>query len=153
MPLEKASGRIAFQGVNFSYEPGQPILYDVDFAVDAGTIVGLSGASGSGKSTLLSLLPRFYDPSGGQVLLDGVDIRDYRLDDLRRQFSIVLQDTVLTSATVAENIAYSRPAAAVELTFFCSTDSRASLASRLSGSSSRARFNSLMARFKSPLSA
>jgi ATP-binding cassette subfamily B protein len=71
--------------------------------------VGIAGKTGSGKSTLLSLLPRFYDPGAGRILLDGVDLRDYRLDDLREQYSIVLQDPVLFSTTVRENIAYGKP--------------------------------------------
>jgi ATP-binding cassette subfamily B protein len=76
--------------------------------------VGVSGASGTGKSTLVSLLPRFYDPHDGQVLLDDVDIRNYDLGDLREQFAIVLQDTALVSTSIADNIAYGRPDATKE---------------------------------------
>jgi ATP-binding cassette subfamily B protein len=73
--------------------------------------VGIAGTTGAGKTTLVSLLTRFYDPTAGQILLDGVDLRDYKLADLRNQFAIVLQDSVLFSASIAENIAYARPGA------------------------------------------
>jgi ATP-binding cassette subfamily B protein len=84
-------------------------LHDVSFEVPAGSCVGIIGASGSGKSTLINLITRFYDPSEGQVFLDGIDIRQYDLRDLRRQFSIVLQEPMLFSTTVAGNIAYGDP--------------------------------------------
>jgi ATP-binding cassette subfamily B protein len=67
------------------------------------------GATGAGKTTLISLLARFYDPTAGEILLDGIDLRDHRVDDLRRQFAIVLQEPVLFSTTIAENIAYGQP--------------------------------------------
>jgi ATP-binding cassette subfamily B protein len=110
-PLARAAGAIAFRGVNFAYDGGEPVLRDVTFEVLPGTRVGVAGATGAGKTTLISLLSRFYDPTAGQVLLDGTDLRDYRLEDLRGQFGIVLQDAVLFSATVAENIVYGRPGA------------------------------------------
>ena len=88
------------------------MLHDVSFEVGPGTRLGIAGATGAGKTTLVSLLARLYDPTEGQVLLDGVDLRDYRLADLRNQFAIVLQDPVLFSASIAENIAYARPGAA-----------------------------------------
>src|SRR5207237_10300559 len=81
------------------------------FEVQAGTRVGSTGATGAGKTTLVSLLTRFYDPTEGQILLDGVDVREYRLADLRDQFAIVLQDPVLFSTSIGENIAYGRPGA------------------------------------------
>ncbi|HVP64413.1 MAG TPA: ATP-binding cassette domain-containing protein, partial [candidate division Zixibacteria bacterium] len=80
-----------------------------DFVVPAGSRVGIAGPSGSGKSTLVNLLTRFYDPIEGAISIDGVDLRDFRLDDLRQQFSIVLQEPMLFSTTVAGNIAYARP--------------------------------------------
>jgi ATP-binding cassette subfamily B protein len=82
--------------------------------VEPGTRLGIVGTTGAGKTTLLSLLTRFYDPTEGQVLLDGVDLRDYRLDDLRRQFAVVPQEPVLFSVSIAENIAYAAPGASRE---------------------------------------
>src|SRR5262245_46932728 len=110
-PLPRAAGAVAFRGVSFAYDGGEQVLCDVTFEVPPGTRVGIAGATGAGKTTLISLLSRFYDPTAGCVLLDGTDVRDYRLADLRGQFGIVLQDSVLFSATVAENIAYGRPGA------------------------------------------
>jgi len=108
--LARAAGAVAFQGVSFAYGPNRKILDDVTFEIGAGTTLGLSGTTGTGKTTLVNLLCRFYDPTAGQILLDGIDIRDYRLAALRDQFAIVLQDPVLFSTTIAENIAYARPA-------------------------------------------
>jgi ATP-binding cassette subfamily B protein len=110
-PLARARGDIALRGVSFSYGKDRPVLHDVSFDIEAGTRLGIVGASGAGKSTLINLLARFYDPTDGQILLDGADVRDYRLEDLRRQFAFVLQDTVLFSTSVAENIAYANPGA------------------------------------------
>jgi len=86
----------------------------VSFEIPPGTHVAIAGPTGAGKTTLVSLLMRFYDPTAGAVLLDGVDVRDIRLDDLRRQFAIVLQEPVLFSTSIAENIAYARPDASFE---------------------------------------
>ena len=108
-PLERASGAIAFESVSFSYAPDRPVLHDVSFTIAPGTSVGIEGTTGAGKSTLISLLTRLYDPTEGRILLDGVDLRDYRRDDLRRQFAVVLQESVLFSASIAENIAYAVP--------------------------------------------
>jgi ATP-binding cassette subfamily B protein len=113
-PLGRAAGAIEFREVSFGYLDDRPVLESVSFAVEPDTRVGVVGATGTGKTTLLNLLMRFYDPSAGQVLLDGRDLRDYRLADLRGQFALVLQDTVLFSATIAENIAYARPGATRE---------------------------------------
>ena len=110
-PLERATGAVHFRGVTFGYDPAKPVLRDVDLEVPAGARVGIAGKTGSGKSTLLSLLPRFYDPQGGAVLLDGQDLRGLKLRDLRRQYAIVLQESVLFSTTIRENIAYGRPGA------------------------------------------
>ncbi len=112
--VARASGAVEFRGVCFAYGPDRPVLQDVSFAIAPGTRLGVIGATGAGKTTLISLLTRFYDPTAGQILLDGVDLRDYKLDDLRRQFAVVLQETVLFSASIAENIAYATPGATRE---------------------------------------
>jgi len=103
----RAQGRVAYEGVSFAYdrEKGQ-VLRNIDLEIEAGTTVALVGRSGSGKSSLVSLLPRFYDVSGGRITLDGVDIREYRLADLRRQIALVSQDVILFDDTIANNIAY-----------------------------------------------
>jgi len=90
------------------------VLREVSFDAPAATRIGIAGSTGAGKTTLVSLLVRLYDPSEGCVRLDGVDLREYRLDDLRRQFAMVLQDSVLFSTSVAENIAYARPGARLD---------------------------------------
>ncbi|UCH47064.1 MAG: ABC transporter ATP-binding protein [Betaproteobacteria bacterium] len=99
-------GRIRFDHVCFSYGQRQPVLSDIEFAIEPGQRVALVGASGAGKSTLLALMLRLYDTDSGRILLDGRDIRDYRVDSLRRQFSIVLQDSVLFAVSIGDNIAY-----------------------------------------------
>jgi ATP-binding cassette, subfamily B, bacterial len=108
-PLLRASGSVMFRNVSFAYDKDRLVLDNLSFEVRAGTRVGVVGTTGAGKTTLVSLLMRFYDPSDGQILLDGVDLRDYKLADLRNQFAIVLQEPVLFSTSIAENIAYSRP--------------------------------------------
>jgi ATP-binding cassette subfamily B protein len=113
-PLRRAAGTVAFNDVSFAYREDHPVLHGVSFEIDTGTRVGISGKTGAGKTTLMSLLTRFYDPTVGQVLLDGIDVRDYRLADLRNQFAIVLQEPVLFSTSIAENIAYGRPEASEE---------------------------------------
>ncbi len=107
--VDRADGAVELRDVSFEYEEGHPVLHDVRYYVPAGTHVGIAGETGVGKTTLMSLLVRFYDPTSGQILLDGVDLRDYRLTDLRNQFAIVLQEPVLFSTSIAENIAYGRP--------------------------------------------
>jgi ATP-binding cassette subfamily B protein len=113
-PLARARGSVGFEDVSFSYDRDRLILRDVSFQIEPGTCVGISGKTGAGKTTLVSLLTRFYDPTEGRILLDGVDLRDYRLVDLRNQFAMVLQEPVLFSTTLAENIAYGRPSASEE---------------------------------------
>ncbi|MEK6272492.1 MAG: ABC transporter ATP-binding protein [Actinomycetota bacterium] len=108
-PLKRAAGAVAFHGVSFGYDSAHPVLRDVSFELDPGTRAGIAGATGAGKTTLVSLLTRFYDPTSGQIMLDRVDLRDYRVADLRSQFAIVLQEPVLFSTSIAENIAYARP--------------------------------------------
>jgi ATP-binding cassette subfamily B protein len=105
-PLRRAAGDVEFREVTYAYEDGRLALDNVSLKVSAGTRIGIAGTTGAGKSTLVSLLTRFYDPTSGEILLDGVDLRDYKLADLRRQFAIVLQDPVLFSTSIAENIAY-----------------------------------------------
>lgn len=112
--LTRANGEVRFHDVTFGYEPGIPILKHVSFVVPPGVKVGILGRTGSGKTTLVSLLSRFYDPVEGAVLLDGLDLRDYRIADLRNQFSIVLQDPVLFSTSIGQNIGYARPDASDE---------------------------------------
>jgi ATP-binding cassette subfamily B protein len=111
MAISRANGAIVFQNVRFAYNRNQPVLRDISFEVKPGTRVGIMGMTGGGKSTLVSLLTRFYDPTRGQILLDGVDLRDYKLADLRNQFGIVLQESILFSTSIRENIAYARPSA------------------------------------------
>jgi subfamily B ATP-binding cassette protein MsbA len=118
-PLERARGDVEYRGVSFRYpERNERALEHVSVAVPAGSTLALVGRSGSGKSTLASLLPRFYDVDEGAVLLDGKDVRHYRLRDLRRQLSLVTQDVVLFDDTIAGNIAFGAladaPRAAVE---------------------------------------
>jgi ATP-binding cassette, subfamily B, bacterial len=110
-PLDRATGDVAFRHVSFGYDSERSILRDINLDVNAGSRVGIAGTTGAGKTTLVSLLTRFYDPTGGSILIDGVDLRDYKLADLRNQFAIVLQDPVLFSTSIAENIAYGRPEA------------------------------------------
>jgi ATP-binding cassette subfamily B protein len=114
-PLAKVEGRVAFENVTFRYFGGvEPVLADVDFDVQPGQTVALLGATGSGKSTIINLIPRFYDPSAGRVLVDGQDVRQVQLDSLRSQIGIVLQDTTLFSGTIRDNIAFGRPDASLE---------------------------------------
>lgn len=112
--LGRASGAIEFDEVSFSYDGRQPVLDRVSFSLEPGMRLGIAGRTGAGKTTLMSLLSRFYDPDHGRILLDGVDIRDYKVADLRNQFAVVLQEPVLFSTTVAENIRYARPEASFE---------------------------------------
>ena len=109
--ITQTAGAIGFQNVSFSYATGQPVLHDVDLAIALNQIVALVGGTGAGKSTLLSLVPRFYDPDTGSVTLDGRDVRAVTKKSLRSQIAIVLQDTLLFSTTIRENIAYGRPGA------------------------------------------
>ena len=105
----RIKGAIDFERVAFSYDNETPVLRDVSFEVRPGQLVGVVGHTGSGKSSLVSLIPRFYDPSVGTVRIDGVDVRDYKLHELRRQIAYVLQDTVLFRGTIGDNIAFGRP--------------------------------------------
>jgi len=107
-------GDISFEHVAFGYTADAPVLKDVNFKIEAGQMVGVVGPTGSGKSTVVSLIPRFYDPTGGSVKIDGRDVRDYKVNPLREQIGYVLQDTVLFRGTILENIAFGRPNATRE---------------------------------------
>ena len=104
-------GELRFEGVTFGYEADRPVLHELDLALAPGSTVALIGRTGSGKTTLASLIPRYYDPQQGRVVLDGVDVRDLRLGDLRGAIATVAEDTFLFSTTVAANIAYGAPGA------------------------------------------
>jgi ATP-binding cassette subfamily B protein/subfamily B ATP-binding cassette protein MsbA len=110
-PMPRAKGAIAFEEVAFAYDAEHPILRGVTLEIKPGQTVALVGGTGAGKTTLLSLVPRFYDPSAGCVRVDGIDVREVTKKSLRANISVVLQDTLLLSGTVLENIAYGRPEA------------------------------------------
>jgi ATP-binding cassette subfamily B protein len=112
--ISSARGAISFQSVNFGYAGDRHVLRDIDLRIEPNQIVGLVGGTGAGKSTLMSLVPRFYDPSTGFVMLDDRDVREITKKSLRAQIAIVLQDTLLFSTTVRENIAYGRSDATEE---------------------------------------
>src|SRR5262249_47825017 len=113
--VTKLSGAVEFRGVSFGYSPHQPpVLRDIHLKVESGERIGLVGRTGAGKSTLVSLIPRFYDPIAGAVLVDGIDVRDIQLQSLRRQVSLVLQEPILFYGTVLDNILYGDPGASVE---------------------------------------
>jgi ATP-binding cassette subfamily B protein len=109
VPLPYAEGAVSFRNVCFAYDREHPVLRNISLEIKARTRVGIIGMTGAGKSTLVSLLTRFYEPTQGEVLLDGINLRDYKLSDLRYQFGIVLQESVLFSTNIGENIAYARP--------------------------------------------
>ena len=98
------AGEIRFEHVSFAYDEGRPVLHDVSFVARPGEMVALVGLTGAGKSTLASLVPRFYEPLQGRVLIDGIDVAQYRLRGLRERIAIVLQDAMLFGGTVAENL-------------------------------------------------
>jgi ATP-binding cassette subfamily B protein len=112
--MKRCSGALEFRKVFFSYREDLSVLNEVSFAVEPGSRVGIRGKTGAGKTTLAALMMRFYDPDAGQILLDGIDLRDIRLEDLRNQFAMVLQEPVLFSATLSENISYAKTGATEE---------------------------------------
>lgn len=112
--LPRAHGEVEFHGAWFHYDAGQPVLDDVSLHVRPGQCVAILGATGEGKTTLLNLIPRFYDVTGGRLTIDGIDVRQLDLDDLRRNIGIVFQENFLFSDTVAANIAFGRPNASEE---------------------------------------
>jgi len=107
--LPDIQGRVEFQDVSCAYHPGRPVLQGVSFVAEPGMMIALVGATGSGKTTVANLIPRFYDVSDGRVLIDGHDVRDVDLHSLRRQIGIVMQETMLFSGTIRENLAFGRP--------------------------------------------
>lgn len=121
-PLKDGAGEVRFTGAGFSYPGGPPVLRNVDLVIPGGTSVALVGATASGKTTLAHLIPRFYDATSGTVELDGVNVRNIRLDELRREVALVFQETFLFSASVRENIAFGNTTA---------TDDQVRLAARL----------------------
>jgi subfamily B ATP-binding cassette protein MsbA len=113
-PARRLRGEIEFRGVGFSYRPDQPVLKEISFRARPGERIGIVGSTGAGKSTLASLVPRFYDPVTGTVLIDGEDVRQYTLASLRRQVALVLQESLLFHGTMRDNIAYGQPDASQE---------------------------------------
>lgn len=107
--LSDVSGRFAFEGVSFAYAAGVPVLHDVTFDAEPGTVTALVGPSGAGKSTLIGLVAAFHAPTEGRVLLDGVDLSTVHLDSYRRRLGVVFQETFLFAGTIRENVAFSRP--------------------------------------------
>ena len=113
-PMPGIEGAVQFRGASFGYDPGKPVLKEVDLEVRPGEMIGLVGKSGAGKSTLIQLICRFYDVTRGQLNIDGVDIRDIRLEDLRGQIGLVAQQSFLFDGSIVENIAYGKPGASFE---------------------------------------
>jgi ATP-binding cassette subfamily B protein len=111
--LGPVRGHIRFENVSFAYLKRERVLQSVDFEAHPGQVIALLGMTGSGKSTVINLIPRFYDPTAGRILLDGQDIREVTVLSLRRQIGIVMQDTTLFAASVRENIAFGRPDASL----------------------------------------
>jgi ATP-binding cassette subfamily B protein len=108
-------GRVSFEAVSFRYIGGdQDVINGVSFKAEPGETIAILGQTGAGKSSIINLIPRFYDVTGGQVLIDGNDVRDITLDSLRSQIGIVLQETTLFSGSIRDNIAYGRPEASME---------------------------------------
>lgn len=112
--LGRVTGEVAFEDVSFSYSTGETVLEGISLKVKPGQRVAVLGMTGSGKSSLVNLVPRFYDPSSGRVLVDGIDVRDVTLESLRNNIAIVLQETFLFSTTLKENIAYGKPGATMD---------------------------------------
>jgi ATP-binding cassette subfamily B protein len=112
--MPNIKGEVVFKDAFFAYEPGKPVLKDINLEVASGEMIGLVGKSGAGKSTLINLLCRFYDVDEGVLTIDGVNIKDISLEDLRSQIGMVLQESFFFSGTIAENIRYGRPKAPLE---------------------------------------
>jgi ATP-binding cassette subfamily B protein len=114
MTLPEIRGAVEFKEVSFRYPGGAQVLNRMSFAAQPGQTVALLGATGSGKSSIINLIPRFYDPTGGVIAIDGHDLRDVTIDSLRKQIGIVLQETNLFTGTIRDNIAFGRPEATDE---------------------------------------
>lgn len=106
--LGEAQGKVTFENVTFAYDPGRPVLQDITFEIESGQTIALVGPTGAGKTTIASLIPRFYDATGGVVRLDGRDVREYARNNLRENIGIVLQESFLFSGTIGEKIRYGR---------------------------------------------
>jgi len=112
--LDRIRGKVVFENVNFAYDAGKPVLFDINFESEPGTVTALVGPSGAGKSTVIGLIAAFYVPSSGRVLVDGIDLATVKLDSYRTQLGVVLQETFLFDGTIRENVAFSRPDASEE---------------------------------------
>jgi subfamily B ATP-binding cassette protein MsbA len=112
--LDHIRGQVVFEDVSFAYDSSKPVLYDVRFQSEPGTVTALVGPSGAGKSTIIGLIAAFYAPTGGRVIVDGVDLAKVRLDSYRKQLGVVLQETFLFDGTIRENVAFARPGASEE---------------------------------------
>jgi len=107
--MDRIRGRVAFESVNFAYDSGKPVLFDINFQSEPGTVTALVGPSGAGKSTIIGLIAAFYTPANGRVLVDGIDLAQVRLDSYRTQLGVVLQETFLFDGTIRENVSFVRP--------------------------------------------
>ena len=114
IPMPKIEGRLTFKNVTFGYDPGKPVLREINLTVEQGEMIGLVGKSGAGKSTIINLICRFYDVTRGTLRVDGEDIRNIRIEDLRSQIGMVHQEPFLFNGTIAENICYGKPGAAFD---------------------------------------
>ena len=125
IPLARARGNIAFRNVSFTYTKDHPVLHDITFELPSGNRLGVVGPTGSGKTTLSTLLLRLFDPTEGVITLDDLDLKDYKLADLRNQYAVVHQETVLFSTSVAENIRFAKPNAPMDEVIAAATAAKA----------------------------
>ena len=125
LPLTRARGEIAFKNVSFEYTKDHPVLHDISFELPSGNRLGVVGPTGSGKTTLSTLLLRLFDPTNGVITLDDIDLREYKLADLRNQYAVVHQETVLFSTSIAENIRFAQPNATMDEVIAAATAAKA----------------------------